>query len=653
MNLGYITRTAAVILAFMGFSLAFSQSKGFLQDNQADSTQLAKSTALPRIIDYQGFLTTPQGEPISGSLAMTFRLWDAREGGNELWQERQTLDVRLGYFTASLGVSQPISIDMFSSTPRWLEIEIDGERLAPRKRINSVANALNASNASALNGVDGASFYTKAQANSAVANEIDAAKLGGIESSQYLTRTQANAQYINKTLPNTITSNMIVDGTIQQQDLGFTISGGGGNISSIIAQNGLEGGGSYGDIHIGLSAPYQSGQAFDIRFVRRSETNAVTSAMIQDDGVTSADIKNGTIQQNDLSFTAGTINGVVAGTGLKGGGTMGTVGLSLADNYSSGAAYDSRFVPRGEANTITGAMVRDGDITSADIRDASVREVDLAFPAGDITGVRGANGIDGNAQSGEAVLSLAPNYQNGSAYDTRFIKRNENGVITDDMIAGGNIEGRHISPSFYVQQNKSTGAVMSAYNQSSMQNTAGFEGQGNHGVRGIGSHTGVYGEGSVYGVYAKNLTSQGHALYVEGTAHCTSGTWGDLAEFVPSDEHLEPGDVVIIDSNAESKIKRCHQANDTRVAGIISTAPTITVGLETAGENKFALALAGIVPCKVVAYEPIVPGDLLTTSEQSGYAQKATTPQLGSIVGKALEGLLSGEGVIRVLVTLQ
>lgn len=633
----------------------FAAEDDLISDNSSSDSTLVlyKTEASTNIVDYQGFLSTSQAEPVSGTLTMKFSIWDALEGGNELWRETQAVDVRLGYFTASLGSTTPISDGLFTGQPRWLEVEIDGERLTPRKRINSVAHAVNAANASALNGVSAASFYTKAQANSSSSNEIDAAKLGTVAASDYLTKTQANAQFVNKTLPNTITSNMIVDGTIQQQDLGFSLGEGGGNIAQIIAQNGLEGGGSIGEVTIGLSAAYYSGQAYDSRFVGRNEANAVTSAMLQDNGITSADIKNGTIQQDDLAFTSGTINQVSAGLGLQGGGNMGAVSVSLTDAYYTGAAYDSRFVPRGAANTITTGMIRDGDIVSADIRDGSIQPYDMAFPAGDITAVRGQNGINGSAQSGDVVLELAPNYQNGSVFDTRFVKRDETNVINSNMVMNGAIQGNHISPNFYVRQNKSAGSVVTSYNESSIPGTAGLEGNGQIGVRAMGSSTGVHAEGSLYGVYAKSTSPSGYGLWVDGVAHCTSGSWGDLAEFVPSDEQLEPGDVVIIDPDSENKIKRCTSVADTRVAGIISTAPTITVGLETPGENKFALALAGIVPCKVVANEQIRPGDLLTTSSKTGYAQKAVDPKLGSIVGKALEGLSSGEGVIRVLVTLQ
>ena len=48
-------------------------------------------------------------------------------------------------------------------------------------------------------------------------------------------------------------------------------------------------------------------------------------------------------------------------------------------------------------------------------------------------------------------------------------------------------------------------------------------------------------------------------------------------------------------------------------------------------------------------------GDLLVTSSTPGYAMKGTDRNLmlGAIVGKALESLHSGTGIIRILVTSQ
>jgi hypothetical protein len=70
--------------------------------------------------------------------------------------------------------------------------------------------------------------------------------------------------------------------------------------------------------------------------------------------------------------------------------------------------------------------------------------------------------------------------------------------------------------------------------------------------------------------------------------------------------------------------------------------------------DEVPLAVIGIVPCKVIAENgPIRAGDLLVTSSTPGHAMRDDDPRAGTIVGKALQSLTSGTGIITVLVTLQ
>jgi hypothetical protein len=107
------------------------------------------------------------------------------------------------------------------------------------------------------------------------------------------------------------------------------------------------------------------------------------------------------------------------------------------------------------------------------------------------------------------------------------------------------------------------------------------------------------------------------------------------------------------------KLRKSHEAYSSLVAGIYSTQPGFLGGQgleEKTATNKVPLALVGQVPCKVTTENgPIHFGDLLVTSSTPGYAMKGTdrSRMVGAILGKALEPLKSGTGIIRVLVTLQ
>lgn len=120
------------------------------------------------------------------------------------------------------------------------------------------------------------------------------------------------------------------------------------------------------------------------------------------------------------------------------------------------------------------------------------------------------------------------------------------------------------------------------------------------------------------------------------------------------------GDLLVIDASAFRHLGLAQQPYSTLVAGIYSTRPGMLGSTrkidEPAAKDEIPLAVVGIVPCKVTAENgPIHAGDLLVTSSTAGYAMKGTDrgKMLGAIVGKALEPLPIGTGMIQVLVTLQ
>lgn len=120
----------------------------------------------------------------------------------------------------------------------------------------------------------------------------------------------------------------------------------------------------------------------------------------------------------------------------------------------------------------------------------------------------------------------------------------------------------------------------------------------------------------------------------------------------------EPGTVMVIDS--EGALQESYRAYDKRVAGVISGAgsykPALILDKQESSKNRMPIALMGKVYCKVDAsYGAIEVGDLLTTSPTLGHAMKADDPMkaFGSVIGKALRPLASGEGLIPILIALQ
>lgn len=145
-----------------------------------------------------------------------------------------------------------------------------------------------------------------------------------------------------------------------------------------------------------------------------------------------------------------------------------------------------------------------------------------------------------------------------------------------------------------------------------------------------------------------------------------TGVGHDLAEITPVDEdaRLEHGDVVVIDPAFGLRVTRCAKAGDTAVYGVVSSFEQAAMviggigGPEAARDNlgNLPIALIGRVAVKASAENgPIAPGDMLTTAATPGHAMRCDDRirYAGAIVGKALEPLQDGVGVIKMLVAMQ
>tara|TARA_Y100001972_G_scaffold126637_1_gene180969 strand:- start:862 stop:2364 length:1503 start_codon:yes stop_codon:yes gene_type:complete len=153
---------------------------------------------------------------------------------------------------------------------------------------------------------------------------------------------------------------------------------------------------------------------------------------------------------------------------------------------------------------------------------------------------------------------------------------------------------------------------------------------------------------------SNNIRPEDDATYDIGTtdkgyntvfAKATSAQYADLAEKYETDSHYEVGTVMVF--GGEKEVTQSTISNDTRVAGVISEDPAYLMNDKSEGQ---AIALVGKVKCKV--HGVVAKGDLLTTcGTHPGCAQKASTPVLGSVVGKAMENKTdAGESVILISV---
>jgi hypothetical protein len=166
--------------------------------------------------------------------------------------------------------------------------------------------------------------------------------------------------------------------------------------------------------------------------------------------------------------------------------------------------------------------------------------------------------------------------------------------------------------------------------------------------------------GGNVGIGINNPTTKLHVVGDITVTGNINAKYQDVAEWVPSTQKLAAGTVVVLDTGRDNHVLASKGSYDTRVAGVISAQPGLSLGEK--GEGKVLVATTGRVKVKVDADRaPIKIGDLIVTSDVEGVAMKSVPVELGGIaihrpgtlIGKALESLEKGTGEILVLLSLQ
>ncbi len=112
------------------------------------------NAAVPHLINYQGRLTNKSGVPINDRQTITFRIYDAENAGNLLWQGTyNNVSITKGVFSILLGEVndegynfQTLAFDK----PYWLEIKVGDEVMNKRQLITSAGYAIRAENVDSL-----------------------------------------------------------------------------------------------------------------------------------------------------------------------------------------------------------------------------------------------------------------------------------------------------------------------------------------------------------------------------------------------------------------------------------------------------------------------------------------------------------------------
>jgi hypothetical protein len=433
----------------------------------------ATGAPVPNLVNFAGTLKDSGGHPIQSVTGVTFSLYAQEEGGVPLWLETQSVQPDgKGNFTVQLGATKAegLPLELFtSSTARWLGVRMNGGEEQPRVLLVSVPYALKAGDAATIGGLPPSAFVLAAPAvnapvsgaaspetNNAAAPVSTPASsnvttAGGTVNTIPLFTTGTNIQSSALSQSGTGTTTKVsLKGTLAFQGTGAaTASAGKPSFPINTTASAFN-----SSTHTAVGQTFQlkaepvanntnhPGASMNLLFAQGAATPTETGFAIASNGRVS-------FASGQTFPGTGTITGVTAGTGLAGGGTTGTVALSVDSSLVPFLNTGNSFSGTQLAFSSTGEGFLGGSTSGFGVYGSSSSNNGVVGVSSTGTGVVGTSnsntGVYGSSSSGYGVYGYSPNTYgvvgvttNGNGVYGQVTAASQAGVVGRQLDASGN-----------------------------------------------------------------------------------------------------------------------------------------------------------------------------------------------------------------------
>jgi hypothetical protein len=462
----------ALTLSFSAWTVSSAQ-----QTAATSASSSASSVAVvPNLINYSGVLTDLNGKPLSGVQGVTFLLYSSQEGTSPLWMETQNVTAgRNGQYSVTLGstTSTGVPSDLFANgEARWLGVQVVGQTEQPRVLLVSVPYSMKAGDAQTLGGLPASAFMlatatSSSKAVTAPETKLDASKSDSSIKSNATSDVTTSGGTVNA-IPLFSTATNIQNSLVTQT--GTTAVSIGGKLNAPAIGTATASAGKNSQPHDFVASVFNSSTSTAVpqTFQLQAEpaSNDTTSAsgtlnLLYGSG-SSTPAETGLKISNKglLTFATGqtfpgtgkgTITGITtaSGSGLSGGGTSGTLTLTIPPaGVSNTMLANSKVTLNANSAgglTVPGAMTL-GSTYTIGLKPCSASQIleyngsawSCATSAtGTVTSVASGTGLTGGPITGSGTLSIntsqVPLLASANTFTTN---QTVNGTLTATSFSG-------------------------------------------------------------------------------------------------------------------------------------------------------------------------------------------------------------------------